>query len=178
MLRTCTHHLYKTFRGTQICQVPKTIYSSGHKYCNIFTGVLVDFHMIHYTWIIWEEVAFIWKATGKAVAIFMIGTVVHGLRSILPPPVYQKLSMLHRQLLHHGTQYIVLSIILLYDITGSWCFHKCLVPKTIVHIVHDLRPILAPPIYQKPSMMRRQDLDRSTQYIILYNHTCDASKSA
>ena len=35
----------------------------------------MDFHMIHYTQIIWEEVAFIWKATGKAVAIFMTGTV-------------------------------------------------------------------------------------------------------
>ena len=31
--------------------------------------------MIHYTQIIWEEVAFIWKVTGKAVAIFMTGTV-------------------------------------------------------------------------------------------------------
>ena len=50
-------------------------YSTGHKYCNISTGVLVDFHMIHYTQIIWEEVAFIWKVTGKAVAIFMTGTV-------------------------------------------------------------------------------------------------------
>ena len=29
----------------------------------------------HYTQIIWEEVAFIWKVTGKAVAIFMTGTV-------------------------------------------------------------------------------------------------------
>ena len=35
----------------------------------------MDFHMIHYTQIIWEEVAFIWKVTGKAVAIFMTGTV-------------------------------------------------------------------------------------------------------
>ena len=51
------------------------IYSTGHKYCNISTGVLVDFHMIHYTQIIWEEVGFIWKVTGKAVAIFMTGTV-------------------------------------------------------------------------------------------------------
>ena len=33
--------------------------------------------MIHYTRIIWEEVAFIWKVTGKSVAIFMTGT-VHG----------------------------------------------------------------------------------------------------
>ena len=33
--------------------------------------------MIHYTQIIWEEVAFIWKVTGKSVAIFMTGT-VHG----------------------------------------------------------------------------------------------------
>ena len=32
--------------------------------------------MIHYTQIIWEKVAFIWKVTGKAVAIFMTGTVV------------------------------------------------------------------------------------------------------
>ena len=31
--------------------------------------------MIHYTQIIWEEVAFIWKVTGKAVTIFMTGTV-------------------------------------------------------------------------------------------------------
>ena len=31
--------------------------------------------MIHYTQIIWEEVAFIWKVTGKVVAIFMTGTV-------------------------------------------------------------------------------------------------------
>ena len=31
--------------------------------------------MIHYTQIIWEEVAFIWKVTGKAVAIFMTSTV-------------------------------------------------------------------------------------------------------
>ena len=31
--------------------------------------------MIHYTQIIWDEVAFIWKVTGKAVAIFMTGTV-------------------------------------------------------------------------------------------------------
>ena len=51
-------------------------YSTGHKYCNISTGVLVDFHMIHYTQIIWEEVAFIWKATGKAVVIFMTSTVL------------------------------------------------------------------------------------------------------
>ena len=35
----------------------------------------MDFHMIHYTQIIWEEVAFIWKVTGKPVAIFMTGTV-------------------------------------------------------------------------------------------------------
>ena len=34
--------------------------------------------MIHYTQIIWEEVAFIWKVTGKAVAIFMTGTVDGG----------------------------------------------------------------------------------------------------
>ena len=33
--------------------------------------------MIHYTQIIWEEVAFIWKVTGKAVAIFMAGTVAY-----------------------------------------------------------------------------------------------------
>ena len=45
------------------------IYSSSDRYCNISTGVLVDFHMIHYTQIIWEEVAFNWKVTGKAVAI-------------------------------------------------------------------------------------------------------------
>ena len=32
--------------------------------------------MIHYTQIIWDEVVFIWKVTGKAVAIFMTGTVV------------------------------------------------------------------------------------------------------
>ena len=51
------------------------MYSTGHKYCNISTGVLVDFHMIHYTQIIWEEVAFIWKVTRKAVAIFMSSTV-------------------------------------------------------------------------------------------------------
>ena len=51
------------------------LYSTGHKYCNISTGVLVDFHMIHYTQIIWKEVAFIWKVTGKAVAIFMTSTV-------------------------------------------------------------------------------------------------------
>ena len=51
-------------------------YSTGHKYCNISTGVLVDFHMIHYTQIIiWEEVVFIWKVTRKAVAILMTGTV-------------------------------------------------------------------------------------------------------
>ena len=31
--------------------------------------------MIHYTQIIWEEVAFIWKVTGKGVAIFMTSTV-------------------------------------------------------------------------------------------------------
>ena len=31
--------------------------------------------MIHYTHIIWEEVAFIWKVTGEVVAIFMTGTV-------------------------------------------------------------------------------------------------------
>ena len=31
--------------------------------------------MIHYTRIIWEDVAFIWKVTGKAVAMFMTGTV-------------------------------------------------------------------------------------------------------
>ena len=35
----------------------------------------MDFHVIHYTQIIWEEVAFIWKVTGKAVAIFMTGRV-------------------------------------------------------------------------------------------------------
>ena len=35
----------------------------------------MDFHIIHYTQIIWKEVAFIWKVTGKAVAIFMTGTV-------------------------------------------------------------------------------------------------------
>ena len=37
----------------------------------------MDFHVIHrdYTQIIWEEVAFIWKVTGKAVAIFMTGTI-------------------------------------------------------------------------------------------------------
>ena len=46
------------------------MYSTGHKYHNISTGVLVDFHMIHY---IWEEVTC--KVTGKAVAIFMTGTV-------------------------------------------------------------------------------------------------------
>ena len=45
------------------------MYMYIHKYCNISTGVLADFHMIHYTQIIWEEVAFIWKVTGKAVAI-------------------------------------------------------------------------------------------------------------
>ena len=43
-----------------------TWYSTGHKYCNISTGVLVDFHMIHYTQIIWEEVAFSWRVTGKS----------------------------------------------------------------------------------------------------------------
>ena len=32
-------------------------YSSSDRYCNISTGVPVDFHMIHYTQIIWEEVA-------------------------------------------------------------------------------------------------------------------------
>ena len=51
------------------------LYSTGHKYCNIATGVLVDFHTIHYTQIIRDEVAFSWKVTGKAVAIFMTGTV-------------------------------------------------------------------------------------------------------
>ena len=35
--------------------------------------------MIHYTHI-WEEVAFIWKVTGKAVAIFMTGTVTKVLK--------------------------------------------------------------------------------------------------
>ena len=46
----------------------------------------MNFHMIHYTQIIWEEVAFIWKVTGKAVAIFMTGTVhVHGLGPRLHP---------------------------------------------------------------------------------------------
>ena len=35
----------------------------------------MDFHVIHYTQIIWDEVAFIWKVTGKAVAIFMTSTV-------------------------------------------------------------------------------------------------------
>ena len=49
-------------------QWPIITYSTGHKYCNSSTGVLVD-----YTQIIWEEVAFIWKVTGKAVAIFMTG---------------------------------------------------------------------------------------------------------
>ena len=39
--------------------------------------------MIHYTQIIWEEVAFIWKVTGKAVAIFMTGTV-----AIYTPPSF------------------------------------------------------------------------------------------
>ena len=39
----------------------------------------MDFHMIHYTQIIWEEVTFICKVTGKAVAIFMTGTVGHNL---------------------------------------------------------------------------------------------------
>ena len=53
------------------------VYSTSHKYCNISTGVLVEFHMIHYTQIIWDEVAFIWKVTGKAVAIFMTSTVCH-----------------------------------------------------------------------------------------------------
>ena len=41
-------------------------YSTGHKYCNISTGVLVDFHMIHYTQIIWEEVAFILESNWKS----------------------------------------------------------------------------------------------------------------
>ena len=57
------------------CCLGRWGYSTGHKYCNISTGVLVDFHMIHYTQIIWEEVAFIWKVTGEAVVIFMTGTV-------------------------------------------------------------------------------------------------------
>ena len=35
----------------------------------------MDFHMIHYTQIIWEEVAFSWKVTGKAVAISIAPTV-------------------------------------------------------------------------------------------------------
>ena len=35
--------------------------------------------MIHYTQIIWEEVAFIWKVTGKAVAISIAPTVPHEL---------------------------------------------------------------------------------------------------
>ena len=30
----------------------------------------LEFHMIHYTQIIWEEVAFSWKVTGKAVATY------------------------------------------------------------------------------------------------------------
>ena len=41
----------------------------------------MNFHMIHYTQIIWDEVAFIWKVTGKAVAIFMTGTVLYHLYS-------------------------------------------------------------------------------------------------
>ena len=36
----------------------------------------MNFHTIHYTQIIWEEVALIWKVTGKAVAIFMTSTVL------------------------------------------------------------------------------------------------------
>ena len=36
----------------------------------------MDFHMIHYTQIIWEEVAFSWKVTGKAVAISIAPTVL------------------------------------------------------------------------------------------------------
>ena len=39
--------------------------------------------MIHYTQIIWEEVAFIWKVTGKAVAIFMTGTVFQAAKYIV-----------------------------------------------------------------------------------------------
>ena len=35
----------------------------------------MDFHMIHYAQIIWEEVASSWKVTGKAVAISIAPTV-------------------------------------------------------------------------------------------------------
>ena len=67
---TCSHNYLK--------KINREYNSTGHKYCNISTGVLVDFNVIHYTQIIWEEVAFIWKVTGKAVAIFMTGTVTRG----------------------------------------------------------------------------------------------------
>ena len=49
---------------------------------DIATYPPVDFHnMIHYTQIIWEEVAFSWKVTGKAVAISIAPTVCRELYS-------------------------------------------------------------------------------------------------
>ena len=38
--------------------------------------------MIHYTQIIWEEVAFSWKVTGKAVAISIAPTVIISLHHV------------------------------------------------------------------------------------------------
>ena len=52
---TLSHHAllyYDSFRIWENCHKTikhDVIYSTGHKYCNISTGVLVDFHMIHYT---------------------------------------------------------------------------------------------------------------------------------
>ena len=91
-----------------------TVDPTGHKYCNIFTGVLVDFHMIHYTQIIWEEVAFIWKVTGKAVAIFMAGTVVctilclamHGWHAMMeksPTSPHTFTDRIHANIVHNFT---------------------------------------------------------------------------
>ena len=61
--------------------------------------------MIHYTQIIWEEVAFIWKVTGKAVTIFMTGTVY--MEKILKDKIFalicRKITKLWVMKLSHDT---------------------------------------------------------------------------
>ena len=57
------------------------------KYCNISTGVLVDFHMIHYTIHKLYGRKWLLLVTGEAVAIFMTCTVYGIMRKLyISPP--------------------------------------------------------------------------------------------